>query len=203
MISVPLNTFSSGGFTMNLETLKNLKNLINVDFIKSLNKEQIKAIAEFYIPKRIKYSKTMSGTHKMIGTRDDKGDLPISLTLNCSNNNILSFIKRDSGEFLKMEVTGTIKATELVENAELKGSVEYDFISKRQFVYEFYFSDSKGNEYYFNGHNDLSIFQPIKSFNTMLGEIVDRKSGKIVSTVVLKIEAKDIFPLIASFRITR
>lgn len=188
---------------MNMETLKNLKNLINVDFIKSLNKEQIKAIAEFYIPKGIKYSKTMSGTHRMISSKDDRGDLPISLTLNCSSNNILSFIKRESGEFLKMGITGTITATDLVENAEIKGSIEYDFISKRQFVYEFYFNDPKGKEYYFNGHNDLSIFQPIKSFSTMLGEIVDRECGKIVSTVVLRIEAKDIFPLIASFRITR
>ncbi len=188
---------------MNLETLKNLKNFINVDFIKSLNKEQIKAIAEFYIPKGIKFSKTMCGTHRIISSKDDRGDLPVSLTLHCSNNNILSFIKRDSGEFLKMEISGTITATDLVENAELRGSIEYDFISKKQFVYEFYFTDAKGKEYYFNGHNDLSIFQPIKSFSTMLGEIVDRETGKIVSTVVLKLEAKDLFPLIASFRITK
>lgn len=188
---------------MNLETLKNLKNFINVDFIKSLNKEQVKAIAEFYIPKGIRFSKTLNGTHRMISGKEDRGDLPMSLTLNCASNNLLSFIKRDSGEFLRMEITGTITATDLIENAELKGSVEYDFISKKQFVYEFYFTDKNGKEYYFNGHNDLSIFQPIKSFSTMLGEIVDRESGKIVSTVVLKIEAKDLFPLIASFRITR
>jgi hypothetical protein len=188
---------------MNLETLKNLKNFINVDFIKSLNKEQIKAIAEFYIPKGIRFSKTLNGTHRMISGKEDRGDLPMSLTLNCASNNLLSFIKRDSGEFLRMELTGTITATDLVENAELKGSVEYDFISKKQFIYEFYFTDKNGKEYYFNGYNDLSIFQPIKSFSTMLGEIVDRESGKIVSTVVLKIEAKDLFPLIASFRITR
>ncbi|MGB9599554.1 MAG: hypothetical protein ACP5KG_10790 [Myxococcota bacterium] len=188
---------------MNMETLKNLKNFVNVDFIKSLNKEQIKAIAEFYIPKGIRFSMTMGGTHRMISGKEDRGDQPVTITLNCASNNILSFIKRDSGEFLRMEINGTITATDLVENAELKGNVEYDFISKKQFIYEFYFSDKNGKEYYFNGHNDLSIFQPVKSFSTMLGEIVDRESGKIVSTVVLKIEAKDIFPLIASFRITR
>jgi hypothetical protein len=188
---------------MNLESLKSLKNLINVDFLKSLNREQIKAIADFYIPKKVKFTKTMYGTHRLISAKDDKGDLPISLTLNCASNDLLKFIKRDSGEFLRMEVTGSITAAELVENAEVKGSIEYDFISKKQFVYDLYFTDNAGKEYYFNGHNDLSIFQPIKSFSTMLGEIVDRQSGKIVSTVVLKIEAKDIFPIIASFRITR
>jgi len=188
---------------MNLETLKSLKSFINVDFIKSLNKEQIKAIAEFYIPKGVKFTKTMYGTHRIISAQDDRGDLPINLTLNCSSNDLLKFIKRDSGEFLRMEVSGSITATDLVENAEVKGSIEYDFLSKKQFVYDLYFTDKNGKEYYFNGHNDLSIFQPIKSFSTMLGEIVDRQSGKIVSTVVLKVEAKDIFPLIASFRITR
>ncbi len=188
---------------MNLETLKNLKNFVNVDFIKSLNKEQIISIAEYYLPKGIRFSKTMNGTHRMISGKDDRGDLPVTLTLNCVSNNMLSFIKKGSGEFLKMEVTGFITATDLVENAEVKGSVEYDFISKKQFVYEFYFSDKNGKEYYFNGHNDLSIFQPIRSFSTLLGEIVDRESGKIISTVVLKIEAKDIFPIISSFRITK
>lgn len=188
---------------MNLETIKNLKNLINIDFIKSLNKEQIMAIAEYYLPKGIKFSKTLTGTHRMISSKDDRGDLPITVTIGCSTNNILSFIKRDSGEFLRMEVSGNITAVDLVDNAEIKGSVEYDFISKKQFIYEFYFTDKNGREYYFNGHNDLSIFQPIKSFSTMLGEIVDRETGKIISTVVLKIEPKDIFPLIASFRIIK
>ncbi|MCX7945164.1 MAG: hypothetical protein N2746_11720 [Deltaproteobacteria bacterium] len=188
---------------MNMETLKNLRNLVNVDFIKSLNREQIKALVEYYIPRGIKFNLTMSGTHRMISGKDDRGDLPLTLTINCVSNNVLNFVKRDSGEFLRMEITGTITATDLVENAEVRGSVEYDFISKRQFVYEFYFTDKNGREYYFNGHNDISIFQPIKSFSTMLGEIVDRESGKIVSTVVLKIEAKDIFPLIKSFRIVK
>lgn len=188
---------------MNLETLKNLKNLVNLDFVRSLNKEQIKLLAEYYIPKGLRFTIPMSGTHRMISGKDDRGDLPISLTLNCANNNMLSFIKRDSGEFLRMEVSGTITATDIVENAELKGNVEYDFISRKQFIYEFYFADKNGKEYYFNGHNDLSIFQPIKSFSTMLGEIVDRETGKIVSTAVLKIQAKDLFLLLTSFRITR
>ena len=162
-------------------------------------------VAEFVVSSLpvsgFEFNETMSGTHRFVERRRDKGELPFSFSARAWTDQLRELLHPETREFFRCTVDGTITVDGLATAAPLAGGLEMSLLRKRQIIYDFTFKADNGVAHRFYGHKDLSIFQPLKSLTTLYGEITNAKTGKVVSTSVAYLDMRDVPGLFGSFKL--
>jgi hypothetical protein len=147
------------------------------------------------------FSEGAVGTHRFVERRRDRGEMPFSFSFKASSDEFKWFLHPDSRDFVSMNIEGVLNMDGLAAKAAFKGTIEASLFRRRQIIYDFTFKSSGGTDYRFHGHKDLSIFQPLKSITTLYGEVMNSRSGKIISTTVTYMDLRDIPRILASIRL--
>jgi hypothetical protein len=147
------------------------------------------------------FSEDAHGTHRFVERRKDKGEMPFSFSFHARTDEFKKVLYPDYRDFLRLEITGKVSMEEVASGAPFNGTLEISLLRKRQLTYEFSFKSERGIVHRFHGHKDLSFFQPLKSITTMYGEVLNTRTGKVISTTVSFLDLRDLPGLFGSFRI--
>lgn len=147
------------------------------------------------------FSESVSGTHRFVERRRDRGEMPFSFSMRAFTDELKVLLDPASREFFRLTIEGTVSMEGLAVDAPFSGTLEASIVRKRQLIYDFNFKASGGVLHRFWGHKDLSIFQPFKSVTTLYGEVAIAKTGKVISTSVSYLDARDLPGMLGSLRL--
>jgi len=149
----------------------------------------------------IEFIEEAHGTHRFVERRRDRGEMPFAFSFHAKTDSLKEVLHPEYRDFPRLDIEGTISMKGVTEDVPMKGNVEISFFRKRQIVYNFDFKARGGITYHFHGHKDLSVFQLLKSITTLYGEVVNTKTGKMISTTVSFLDFRDLPKVLKSIKL--
>ncbi len=136
------------------------------------------------------FRETMSGSFRRDGV-----DKPMQFTVNARAGSIWEHL-RDR----KARLDGEVTMEGFASARPLEGEITIDPLVKRIIRYEFTFAADDGQRYRFVGQKDVSLRDPVGSMTTLPAEVL-ALDGKLVATVQLKFDTKDLPSFLGSWRL--
>lgn len=145
----------------------------------------------------------MSGWHEFEPGLGPAGQLPFEFRVTWGPRRLGPWLTPGSGEFLRQDLSGTVRAGGLCDDAPCQGTLELRYFTDHRLRYDFAF-EAGGKAYQFVGEKvNIQLWNLPVSHTTCFGVLKDVASGRLVSRSVTHFHLRSAPRFLRTFRLTR
>jgi NAD(P)-dependent dehydrogenase (short-subunit alcohol dehydrogenase family) len=147
-------------------------------------------------------NEVMSGVQEFEPGCGPPGQHAMEFRLSWGPDNLLDWIQPSSDKFLWQEAVGEISVDGLCLKAPCRGSLSLRYFDEHRLIYTLDF-DAAGKGYRYVGEKvNIQPWNLLTSHTTCFGRIIERDTGKLISTGVSRFNLNTVPDFVASFRLT-
>ncbi|MFH0902743.1 MAG: hypothetical protein V2A73_19100 [Pseudomonadota bacterium] len=144
----------------------------------------------------------MEGEHELEPGFGPAGRQPMEFRITWGPDDIGAWLRPHSGRFLWQELVGSVTMVGFCEGALCKGELELRYFADRRLRYDFEFSVHDKTYRYVGEKVNIRPWNLPVSHTTCFGRVIEKDTGRLVSTSVVHFHWRRLPGFLASMRLT-